>query len=176
MLSREGLFLFFSELGLDSGDKHPGAERFGYIVVRAAGKTCDNVIFFAFGGQHDDGRWGITIFFPDYGTYFHAVPAGQHQVQKNQVNRFALKYLQSLFAGVRAGHMKAGLDQIVADQLLDVDVVFHNKDIRLSHVLFLLLSLYAQQPSLSFFSFNDPTRKRIACKGKASFNPILIKF
>ena len=112
---------------LDAGDEHPRAERLGHVVVRAAAQAGDDVVLLALGGEHDHRQRAGGLLLAHRPADLDAVAAGQHQVEHHGVEPLAAEQLQGLLAGVGAGDVEAGADQVVADQLLDVGVVLDDE-------------------------------------------------
>ncbi len=112
--------------GLDPGHQHFRAKGLGYVIISTAVQTGHDITFFAQGGQHDNREVLILRIFSDVGTDFHAVFSGQHQVQNNCGDILFSQELQCLLAAVRATDIVSGPDQVIADQLLDIHVIFHH--------------------------------------------------
>ena len=127
-LIRLGRLGFAPERRLDASYQHPGTKGLGDVIIRAAVKPGDNVVFLALGGEHDNGQRPGCFFAAHRAADFVAILAGQHQIQHHGVHPLMGQHAERFLATVGTGYVKASLDQVVTDQLLDIGIVFHHKD------------------------------------------------
>ena len=97
--------LFFCRTGPaqkrpDTRLEFENVERLCEIVVRAVLKAQQLVHILGFGGQHDNGNLRKL---PDFRAGLQTVKPGHHQIEHDQIRRFARRQLHGLHA-VAAGH------------------------------------------------------------------------
>ena len=112
--------------GVDAGHQLLHLKGLYQIVVGAHLKAGDPVGNVALGGQHDDG--GLALF-PDVGAHGPAVHHRQHDVQQHHVRGLGVVFLHGLAAVVGNAHLEALFFQIHADQVGNIVVVLHHKDV-----------------------------------------------
>ena len=100
-------------------------EGLGQVVVRAQLEAHDAVDVLAPGGEHEDGRLAAP---PDLPGDLHAVPAGQHEVEHDEVRVDPVVLPKGFVAVARLDDREAGLLQVEAHQLDDVALVIDDED------------------------------------------------
>ena len=111
---------------VDAGHQFLHLKRLHQIVVGAHLKAGDPVGHIALGGQHNNG--GGTLF-PNVGAHGPAVHHRQHDVQQHHVRRLGVVFLHGFAAVVGDTDLKALFFQVHADQVGNIVVVLHHKDV-----------------------------------------------
>ena len=101
----------------------PHTEGLGQVVVGATVEPEHFVHFVAPGGKHQDGRVGITRITANRAAQRHAVQAGQHQVEHDQLEGLAAGQGQRVVAVALRDDRQTLELQVQLDELADVRVV-----------------------------------------------------
>jgi hypothetical protein len=118
---------------LETRNKDLGAEWLGDIIIGADLQTGNDIVLLAPGSQHYYRNLARPFIFPDGTTDLQSIFSGQHKIQDNGINLFPVQHIQGIRAVIGTGGMHASLDEIVGDKLLNVGIVFNNKDIWPGH-------------------------------------------
>src|SRR5690606_31160089 len=118
---------------LDPCDKFTRAEGLGDVVVGSHAEPEHNVAFLTLGGDHDDRDAGGSWIPANGRAEFHAVHAGQHQVEQHQVRLLAPYQCESLAAVHGAVDLKALAPKAVGEHLEDVWLVLNYDNVLFGH-------------------------------------------
>jgi len=111
-----------AEDGVDAGEEFAGGEGFDDVVIGAKGETSDAVVFFASGGEDDDGLAG-AVFLESF-EYFEAAVMGEDEVEEDEVAGSGLGFIHAFSSVAGADDGVASKGQAVSDTLADGGVVF----------------------------------------------------
>ena len=115
---------------LDAGHDLFCIEGLDHIIVGAQFKAQHLIEGLALGRQHHDG--GVAQL-ADTAADFQTVHLGHHHIQQHHVGLDLIELVQPLFAVVGDGDLIALLGQIEPQQLADIHVVIHDKDLFVCH-------------------------------------------
>ena len=141
----EDAFFFILRRGaaqqrLDAGDQLTHGERLGDIVVRAQLEAEDLIHLVALGGQHDDGDVRSRRRALEPPAHFHAINAGEHDIQQHHRGTLMRTDYQRVFAR-RGGHDPVPRRlEIEREQFKDVSLVVNGQNKFVCHARILFLS------------------------------------
>ena len=111
---------------LHAGDELADAERLGDVVVGAELEAADDLLLLALGGEHDDRQLELPL--ADLPADFVAVELRQHDVEQQQVGRFAERRGESGVAVRGRADVVALRAKIVGQPAEQGGVVFDDED------------------------------------------------
>ena len=119
---------------LDAGHHFLGVKGLDHVIVGAQLQAQHLVKGLALGGEHH--HRGIARL-ADAAAHFQAVHPGHHHIQQHHVGLDLVELFQALLAVAGRGDLIALLGQVQAQQLTDVGVIIHHKDLFVCHKGFL---------------------------------------
>jgi hypothetical protein len=112
---------------MHAGQQLARVERLAQVVVGADFQADDAVDVLALGGEHDDR--GAVVGGAQAAADGQAVLAGHHQVEHDQVGRFAQHQAVERLAVLGQDDFEAFLGQVAAQQVADARIVIDHQDL-----------------------------------------------
>src|SRR5207237_4318951 len=113
--------------GADARDELAWRERLGHVIVGAHLEAEDLVALLDAAGDHDHGDvLGLDVLL-EAATYLPAVELGDHDVEQHQVGMNLTRLLERVRSGGRDHDVVAFLGEVVANEVRDVPLVFHDE-------------------------------------------------
>ena len=127
---RGGGILAAAEHRLDAGHHFLGVKGLDHIIVGTQLQAQHLVKGLALGRQHH--HRGVAHL-ADAAADLQAVQPGHHHVQQHHVRLDLAEFFQALFPIVGGGDLVALLGQVEPQQLADIGIVVHDKDLFVCH-------------------------------------------